>query len=81
MAIEDDMAAGELMKLERAVRAFAIDLALRARKDAERTPEEWFEFNQYMLYLFKIDEWTADTILKEMEEAIEEESREEIKNV
>jgi hypothetical protein len=82
MAIEhigDNMAAGELMKLERAARAFAINPALRARKDGERTPKEWVQFNQHLRYLAESASWTTEIILGVLERGMEEGEGEEMK--
>jgi hypothetical protein len=81
MAIEhlgDNMAAGELMKLERAARAFAINPALRAREDGERTPKEWVQFSQHLRHLIQSASWTTEIILDLLERTMKEEPAEEV---
>jgi hypothetical protein len=79
MAIEhigDNMAAGELMKLERAMRAFAINPALRARAGGKRTPEEWLKCSQFMLNIIKAHQDFAEAILRDLAAAVEEREEE-----
>jgi hypothetical protein len=83
MAIEhlgDNMASGEITKLERAVRAFVINPALRAREDGERTPKEWVQFNQHLQHLTQSASWTTEIILGVLERTMEEEPAKEMEH-
>jgi hypothetical protein len=80
--IGDNVAAGELMQIEIVLRAFAIDPALRAREDGERTSKEWSQFGKFMLHLIETHQRTTETILGLLKatESSEEKSTEEMKN-
>jgi hypothetical protein len=77
--IGDDVVAGELAHLQMILRAFAINPALRAREDGERTSEEWSQFGQSILHFIETHQQTAETILGNLRatESAEEEAAEE----
>jgi hypothetical protein len=71
--LRDDMVADELHQLERAVKAFTVNPALRARQDGERTPEEWLQYNQVLIEIIKYHQRAAEGIIGALEAAEENE--------